>query len=76
MTPTIDFTDDELAAAAAAIRPAIEDDRFPHRGSIRCARCWKVRRGPKARFGSEGFAASQSRQAGEAIGHERQPVGA
>ena len=30
MTPTIDFTDDELAAVAAAIRRAIEEDRFPH----------------------------------------------
>jgi hypothetical protein len=28
--PTINLTDDELAAAAAAIRRAIEDDRFPH----------------------------------------------
>ena len=28
--PTIDFTDDELAAVAAAIRRAIEDDQFPH----------------------------------------------
>jgi hypothetical protein len=27
--PTIDFTDDELAAVTAAIRRAIEDDRFP-----------------------------------------------
>jgi hypothetical protein len=28
--PTINLTDDELAAATAAIRRAIEDDRFPH----------------------------------------------
>jgi hypothetical protein len=28
--PTINLTDDELAAVAAAIRRAIEDDRFPH----------------------------------------------
>ena len=27
--PTIDFTDDEYAAVTAAIRRAIEDDRFP-----------------------------------------------
>jgi hypothetical protein len=27
--PTIDLTDDELAAVTAAIRRAIEDDRFP-----------------------------------------------
>jgi hypothetical protein len=27
--PTIDLTDDELAAVAAAIRRAIEDARFP-----------------------------------------------
>jgi hypothetical protein len=28
--PTINLTDDELAAVAAAIRRAIEDDKFPH----------------------------------------------
>jgi hypothetical protein len=28
--PTIDLTADELAAVTAAIRRAIEDDRFPH----------------------------------------------
>jgi hypothetical protein len=28
--PTIDLTDDELAAVTAAIRRAIEEDRFPH----------------------------------------------
>ena len=28
--PTINLTDDELAAVAAAVRRAIEDDRFPH----------------------------------------------
>jgi hypothetical protein len=28
--PTIDLSDDELAAVIAAIRRAIEDDRFPH----------------------------------------------
>ena len=28
--PTINLTDDELAAVTAAIRRAIEDDRFPH----------------------------------------------
>jgi hypothetical protein len=28
--PTISLTDDELAAVTAAIRRAIEDDRFPH----------------------------------------------
>jgi hypothetical protein len=28
--PTIDITDDELAALTAAIRRAIEDDKFPH----------------------------------------------
>ena len=27
---TINLTDDELAAVTAAIRRAIEDDRFPH----------------------------------------------
>jgi hypothetical protein len=28
--PAINLTDDELAAVTAAIRRAIEDDRFPH----------------------------------------------
>jgi hypothetical protein len=28
--PTINLTDDELAAVAAALRRLIEDDRFPH----------------------------------------------
>jgi hypothetical protein len=28
--PTIDLTDDELAAVTAAIRGVIEDDKFPH----------------------------------------------
>jgi hypothetical protein len=28
--PAINLTDDELAAVSAAIRRAIEDDRFPH----------------------------------------------
>jgi hypothetical protein len=28
--PTIDLTDDELAAVTAAIRRAIEEDKFPH----------------------------------------------
>ena len=28
--PSINLTDDELAAVSAAVRRAIEDDRFPH----------------------------------------------
>ena len=28
--PTIDLPDDELAAVTAAVRRAIEDDKFPH----------------------------------------------
>jgi hypothetical protein len=28
--PTINLTDDELAAVAALLRRAIEDDKFPH----------------------------------------------
>jgi hypothetical protein len=28
--PTIDLPDDELAAVMAAVRRAIEDDKFPH----------------------------------------------
>jgi hypothetical protein len=36
--PTINLTDDELAAVTAAIRRLIEDDRFPARhASTRCA---------------------------------------
>ncbi len=38
--PTINLADDELAAVTAAIRRAIEDDKYPHRASIRCARRW------------------------------------
>jgi hypothetical protein len=30
VTPTINLTDDELAAASESIRRAIEDDKFPH----------------------------------------------
>jgi hypothetical protein len=30
MMMTINLTDDELAAVAAAIRRAVEDDKFPH----------------------------------------------
>jgi hypothetical protein len=40
--PTIELTADELAAVTAAIRRAIEDDRFPMpRASTRCARRWE-----------------------------------
>ena len=46
MTPTIDFTDDELAAVAAAIRRAIE--RPTPRASIRCARRWESWRRPQS----------------------------
>ena len=28
--PTIDLPDDELAAVTAAVRRAVEDDKFPH----------------------------------------------
>ena len=30
LAPTINLADDKLAAVTAAIRRAIEDDRFPH----------------------------------------------
>jgi hypothetical protein len=30
VVPTIDLTDDELAAVTTAIRGVIEDDKFPH----------------------------------------------
>jgi hypothetical protein len=30
VVPSIDLPDDELAAVTAAIRRAIEDDKFPH----------------------------------------------
>jgi hypothetical protein len=40
--PTIDLTNDEYAAVTAAIRRAIEDDRFPRaRASIGWARRWQ-----------------------------------
>jgi hypothetical protein len=40
--PTIDLPDDELAAVTAAIRRAIEDDRFPHAPPwTRFARRWR-----------------------------------
>jgi hypothetical protein len=30
VVPTINLTDDELAAVAATVRRAIQDDKFPH----------------------------------------------
>jgi hypothetical protein len=40
--PTIDLTHEEHAAVIAAIRRAIETDRFPHaHASIRCALPWQ-----------------------------------
>ena len=33
--PTINLTDDELAAVTAAIRRTLEDDRFPHAPTLK-----------------------------------------
>jgi hypothetical protein len=44
--PTIDLTDDEYAAVTAAIRRAIEDDRFP-----RAPRLDPLHQGPEATNG-------------------------
>lgn len=33
--PTIDLTDDELAAVAAAVRRILDEDKFPHAPSLR-----------------------------------------
>jgi hypothetical protein len=49
--PTIDLTNDELAAVVAAIRRLVDEDKFPtHLGSFRCA--WRSQsstwRGPQS----------------------------
>ena len=57
--PTIDLTDDELAAVAATVRRAIETDRFPRAPRIdllrsalaKLERPQKPRRQPKATSG-------------------------
>ena len=67
--PTINLTDDELAAATAAIRRAIEDDRFPHAPRLDPLRAalGKFEAAPEPDPAPEGPAGSQSRQAGAAI---------
>lgn len=62
--PTIDLTDDELAAVTATVRRAIEDDKFPHGPAARSA----VRGAGEVRRGGEANPASgQSCQARSAI---------
>jgi hypothetical protein len=76
--PTIDLPDDELAAVAAAIRRAIEDDKFPHAPRLDPLRAALARLEAASKEtlvadwrqvkpAREGPAASQGRQAGAAI---------
>ena len=67
--PTINLTDDELAAVTAAIRRAIEDDRFPHAPRLDPLRAalGNFEAGPRANLAPGGAAASQSRQAGAPV---------
>jgi hypothetical protein len=57
--PTINLTDDELAAVTAAIRRTIEDDRFPHAPRSASRGAGKVRGGFRANPAPESPAASQ-----------------
>ena len=80
--PIIDLPDDELAAVTAAIRRAIEDDRFPHAprldplraalARLEAASESKANLAPDQVFyrklETKGTAVSQSRQAAAAIG--------
>jgi hypothetical protein len=45
--PTIDLTDDELAAVTTAIRRAIDEDRFPRAPRIDPLRSALAKLGPK-----------------------------
>jgi hypothetical protein len=75
--PTINLIADELAAVTAAIRRAIEDDRFPHAPRLDPLRAALGKRGgPRASPAPEGPAASQSRQAGAAITDAHSRAGA
>ena len=67
--PTINLTDDELAAMTAAIRRTIEDDRFPHAPRLDPLRAalGKFDAAPEATPFSEGPDGSQKRQARSAI---------
>ena len=70
--PTIDLTDDELAAVTAAIRRLIDDDRFPYAPRLDPAalRPRKARRRAKANprpTTAEDTAANSRRKAGEAL---------
>ena len=70
--PTIDLTDDELAAVTAAIRRLIYEDRFPHAPRLDpLLRLRKARRRAKANprpTTAEDTAANSRRKAGEALG--------
>jgi hypothetical protein len=76
--PTIDLPDDELAAVTAAIRRAIEDDKYPHAprldplraalGKLEAAAASEPTPGAEASpERPEGPAVSQSGQAGRAV---------
>jgi hypothetical protein len=70
--PTIDLTDDELAAVTA-IRRLVDEDRFPHAPRLDPAalRPRKARRRAKANprpTTAEDTAANSRRKAGEALG--------
>jgi uncharacterized membrane protein YccC len=71
--PTIDLTDDELAAVTAAIRRLIDEDRFPHAPRLDPlrSRLRKARRRAKANprpTTAEDTAANSRRQADAALG--------
>jgi hypothetical protein len=46
--PTIDLTDEELAALTAVVRRVVDEDKFPH-ASSRCARRWRSSFRPRHR---------------------------
>ena len=73
--PTIDLPDDELAAVTAAIRRAIEEDRFPRAPRLDPLRAALARLDAASRASpaAEGLDAGQSRQAGAAIIGEPSP---
>ena len=67
--PTINLTDDELAAVTATVRRAIEDDRYPHAPRLDPLRAalGKFEAAPAPTPLAKALSASESRQAGAAI---------